>query len=139
MQEVKPENKTILIVDDEKEVVDYLELILAGEGFRVLRANSGSDAIEMLKENAPIDLITMDLMLPGRGGYDVIQELAQDEQMQEIPVIVITGRMLDPGTEELIRSEVNVKDLCGKPIDQREFRMRIHEVLGTTPRSALAN
>lgn len=80
----------ILIVDDEPAVLAYLRALLSEEGFRILTAASGPEAISMAAENAP-DLITMDLMMPGMDGATAIARLRADSRTKDIPVIVISA------------------------------------------------
>jgi len=81
---------TILVVDDEPPVRLFLEQLLADEGFRVLSASDGPQAIEMAKAHRP-DLITMDLMMPGMDGTATIRHLRADSETRDIPVVVISA------------------------------------------------
>jgi signal transduction histidine kinase/DNA-binding response OmpR family regulator len=81
---------TILVVDDEPPVRLFLEQLLADEGFRVLSAPDGPQAIEMAKAHRP-DLITMDLMMPGMDGATTIKHLRADPDTRDIPVVVISA------------------------------------------------
>ncbi|MEF3696894.1 ATP-binding protein [Desulfolutivibrio sp.] len=81
---------TILVVDDEPPVRLFLEQLLADEGFRVLSASDGPQAIEMAKAHRP-DLITMDLMMPGMDGTTTIRHLRADPATRDIPVVVISA------------------------------------------------
>lgn len=127
-----PRTKTILVVDDEKSVCDLFELILKKEGFNVAVANDGEAALERLRSNSAgkIDLVILDLMMPGTGGYEVLREL-QHPPYQNVPVLVATSRDLDDLARDMIRVESNVCGIWEKPFDRNKFRRNLHLLLGT--------
>ncbi|NDY56611.1 response regulator [Desulfovibrio sulfodismutans] len=102
---------TILVVDDEPPVRLFLEQLLADEGFRVLSASDGPQAIEMAKAHAP-DLITMDLMMPGMDGTTTIRHLRADPATRDIPVVVISAL---PARE---REQAGGDACMVKPVDE---------------------
>jgi CheY-like chemotaxis protein len=87
--------KKILVVDDEKEVVDLLKDVLTQNHFSVVTASSGSEAFEIAKTNDP-DLILLDIAMPETDGYMTCDKLQSDKNTQNIPVLFITGKELDP-------------------------------------------
>lgn len=133
MDPAKPSSKTVFIVDDDASTRDLFEAILLRQGFRVKKAASGDEALEALSSGraGPIDLILMDLMMPGSGGFDTLQKL-QGASAGEVPVIVVSAKAIDSETADLIRSEPNVRGLFRKPVVASEFVKKIHEVLGTS-------
>ena len=132
MEPAEPKSKVILIVDDDDMICDLYKTSLARQGFRVVTAPSGEKALETLKAGRHFDLILLDLMMPGRGGYDVLKEL-QQPGFQDIPIFVVTARSLDKSTSQMISLESNVRGILQKPGDMKSFHKKIHEVLGTTP------
>lgn len=95
--------KTILVVDDEKEVLDWLEKKLSGENYTVLRASAAKEAIEKTRKNKP-DLVLMDIVLPDMEGSDAVRTLAEDPATKHIPVMFMSGivsREDDPTQLEL--------------------------------------
>ena len=134
MEEIIPESKTILIVDDEETVCDFFQAVFAREGFRVICVTNGKSAVDRLKSKTyRIDLLILDLMMPGYSGYDVLKEL-QHPDFKDIPIFINTARALDQGTIEMIKLESNVRGYWQKPVDIIDMVKKAHEVLGTTPR-----
>jgi len=84
----------ILVVDDEKRIVDLLRRVLTQEGFDVYTATSGKEAIELLNEITP-NLIILDVMMPGMDGGDVAAEILKEEETKGIPIIYCTGAISD--------------------------------------------
>lgn len=108
--------KNILVVDDDLHIGNVLEEVLKKEGYGVLRAYSGTEALLVLSERNP-DLILLDLMLPGRSGEDVLPHT------KDIPVIVISAKIdVDNKVDLLLNGAV---DYVTKPFDTRELLARI--------------
>lgn len=124
-----PADKVVLIVDDDKDIRDLLAVIAAKEGFKTAIAQDGEDAQAKARALLP-DLILLDLMLPKAGGFETLHELQCDETAA-IPIIVMTGRQLDPSTAALIKRESNVRDFVAKPIKTDELISRMHQLLNT--------
>jgi DNA-binding response OmpR family regulator len=126
-----PKTKKILVIDDDESQVGIVEHVLRKEGFQVLTALDGNDAKRKIDTVSP-DLITMDLMLPGMSGLELVRYL-QSEGMGSVPVIVITGRVSEShmNDEQVLRQEPNVKDFMQKPLRVQQLVMRIHQILDT--------
>ncbi len=92
--------KTVLVVDDEPDVLDFLESALEDEGFTVLTASDGNEAIEILKSHK-VDFISLDLVMPNKSGARCLYEIRKNKEWSRIPVVVVTGHARD----ELGRSE----------------------------------
>jgi len=122
-------SKKILVVDDEKKIVDILRAYLEREGYRVTAAYDGPGALESIRSNPP-DLIVLDLMLPGVSGLDVCKELRRDSN---IPVIMLTAR--DETAEKIIGLELGADDYITKPFDPKEVVSRIKAVLRRSERA----
>lgn len=126
-----PKDKLILLVDDDESILDLLEHVVKKEGFRVERAADGPEALRKVAALSP-DLLVLDFMLPGIGGFEVLKEL-QGTEAKAMPVLVITGRRIDRKTIDMIRQESNVRDFIEKPIKPAVFATQLHRVLGTRP------
>jgi len=87
-------SKKILVVDDEKGIVDILRRFLAQEGFDVLTATDGGKALQIAKEFVP-DLIILDIMMPGVGGGEVAEGIKEDAKLKDIPIVFLTGLVSD--------------------------------------------
>ncbi|MBI5244448.1 MAG: response regulator [Elusimicrobia bacterium] len=135
MEEDRPlddaKTKRVLVVDDDEGNRDLIAAMVRKEGFQVEEAFDGQDALDKIGRAAP-DLMVLDLMMPRYGGYEVLRRLQEGENAR-IPVIVVTGRMRDRSTMEMIRQESNVVEFMEKPVKSVLFGMTLHRVLHTKP------
>ncbi|MFC1861757.1 response regulator [Chloroflexota bacterium] len=115
--------KKILVVDDEKKIVDILKAYLERDGYQVSTAYDGRSALELARSNSP-DLIILDLMLPEVSGWDVCRELRKES---DVPVIMLTAR--DDTTDKIIGLELGADDYVTKPFDPKEVISRVRAVL----------
>jgi len=115
----------ILVADDEVVVRDLLRYGLEREGHEVLEAGTGPQALDTLKKN-PVDLLVLDVMLPGMDGYTLQLEMAQDEKTKGVPVIILTA--LHP-TKTLFSKFAQVKAFVAKPFDPTEMSRLVGQVL----------
>lgn len=122
-------DKLILIVDDDRGVRELLQIIVEKEGFKVVMAEDGAEALEKARTLAP-HLILLDLMLPKSGGFEVVHELQGDET-GNIPIVIMTGRFMDQSTAELIKRESNVKEYLEKPLKTAALAALLHRLLNT--------
>lgn len=118
-----PSSFEILVVDDDGEILSLVAKFLRANGFRVHTARSGVEMSEALK-HAAIDLIVLDLMLPGRNGLDLCRDL---RRTSSIPVIMLTAKGEE--TDRIIGLEVGADDYLPKPFNPRELLARINAVL----------
>ena len=118
--------KKILIIDDEQDIIELLQFNLQAEGYETLSALEGETAIELAQKKQP-DLIILDIMLPGKDGYEVIRELRQDVKTRRIPVIFLTAK--DSEIDEVIGLELGADDYIVKPIGLRKLVARVKMVL----------
>ncbi len=116
----------ILIVDDEEEIVEMVRFSLLRHGHQVLSANDGNTAIEILKKEKP-DLIILDVMLPGIDGYTLQLYISQDQELQNIPVIILTAYH---SVEGLFDKFLQVKSFIAKPFDPEFLSHKIKDMLG---------
>ena len=90
----KPEDKTVLVVDDEEDVREYFAMALEDAGFDVQRAENGNQALEKIKEKTP-DFISLDLVMPEKSGIKLLYELRQNNEWKKIPFVVVTAHARD--------------------------------------------
>ena len=114
---------TILVVDDDRKIVDLLSLYLTRDGFKVLPAYDGERALAVARRMRP-DLIILDLMLPGLDGTDVCKTLKAESQ---VPIIMLTARRTED--DKLLGLELGADDYVTKPYNARELLARVHAVL----------
>jgi len=115
----------ILVVDDEKETVELLRLLLDKDSHEVLTALGGEEALALLKRQVP-HLILLDVTMPKMDGYTFMAHLQEEEATRDIPVMVLTGR---EGMKDTFQMFTNVVDFVPKPFDIKELRARIQAVL----------
>ncbi len=118
--------KTVLVVDDENDIVQLIRYNLEREGFRVESATTGDGALLKAAEVRP-DVILLDIMLPGKDGYEVIKALNQNEKTVDIPVIFLTAKSAE--FDEVLGLELGADDYIVKPISPRKLISRIRAVL----------
>jgi DNA-binding response OmpR family regulator len=115
--------RTVLLVDDEPKIVQLVRLYLEKDGYRVLAAKDGLEALELARHKRP-DLVLLDLMLPGIDGLDVCRILQAES---DIPIIMLTAKSTDEDT--LIGLELGADDYITKPFNPREVVARVRAVL----------
>ena len=117
----------ILVVDDEIYIVHILDFSLGMEGYEVITALDGDQAIEKARAEKP-DLIVLDIMMPKLDGYETCKMLKADEATRDIPVILLSakGRNVD----QKIGFEVGADDYMTKPFSPRKLVERINAILG---------
>lgn len=107
--------KTILIVDDDVKNVFILTSALEEHGAAVVDALDGEAALATLRQRPDIDLVLMDVMMPGMDGYATMQQIRQDEQLQHLPIIALTAKALKEDRQKCIQAGAD--DYLSKPID----------------------
>lgn len=132
-ERVESQEKLILVVDDDLVFLNSCVEFFAREGFRTASARDGNEALKKIKEAKP-DLIILDLLLPGLSGYEVVKKLQEDYFAKSIPIIVVTIKKMDPGSQRMFKMESNVKDLLSKPINLHILTIKIHQLLHTIPK-----
>jgi two-component system response regulator AdeR len=85
-----PSSKSILIIEDEADIQNFISRVLELEGYQVLRAGDGATGLALLRENQ-VSLVLLDLRLPGKDGWSVLREIKHDADLSAIPVIVLTA------------------------------------------------
>ena len=121
-----PRTKTILVVDDDVTILDLFELALVKQGFNAMRLPSGDKAIQIAtRKGSMVDLIILDLMLPGKEGSEVLKEL-QKRGAGNIPIFVVTAKAVTPEDIEKLKKEPNVKAFSKKPVEVKELAARVH-------------
>lgn len=119
-------NPSIIVVEDEEDILELITYNLIKAKFQVLGASSGEEALELIEKNKP-DLVLLDLMLPGIDGFEVCTRLRESEEFKNIPVIMLTAR----GEENMIVKglEIGADDYVTKPFSPKVLIARINNVL----------
>ncbi|RJE83917.1 DNA-binding response regulator [Paenibacillus sp. 1011MAR3C5] len=123
---------TLLLVDDEAGVIDFMKSFLQQEGYHIVTANTGIDALNKAKEANP-SLVVLDWMLPGMNGIDVCREL---RKLGPVGIIMVTAR--NEESDKIIGLEVGADDYLTKPFSLRELAARIRSVLRRMDGNAMA-
>ena len=119
----------VLIVDDEKDIVDLVAYNLEKEGHEVLKAYDGERAMQIVRSKAP-DLVVLDLMLPGIQGLEVCKRLRQDPPTALIPIIMLTAK--GDEIDKILGLEVGADDYITKPFSVKELMARVKALLRRT-------
>ncbi len=118
--------ETILIVDDEEDIIELIQYNLKNEGYSILTADAGEQAIKIAKQARP-DLIVLDLMLPGMDGLEVTRYLRSNDQTRDLPIVILTAK----GEESDIITglELGANDYISKPFSPKVLTARIRAIL----------
>jgi len=125
----------ILVVDDEVYIVHILDFSLGVEGYDVMTALDGEQALAKVAQEKP-DLIVLDIMMPKLDGYETCKALKSDPETRDIPIILLSakGRNVD----QKVGFEVGADDYITKPFSPRKLVERINSILGQTSRQDVA-
>lgn len=127
----KAETKTVLVVDDEQDVRQYLSMALRDAGLTVVTACDGNEALEIIRKNPP-DAISLDLVMPGKSGARLYHELSKNEAWSKIPVLIVTGHARD----ELGKADLDELTMAGpgiyleKPVKPHNYIAAIKKLMG---------
>lgn len=124
----------ILVVDDESDVRNLTKMMLEGAGYEVAQASSGDEALAMVASGAP-DLVLLDVVMPGKSGFEVCKALKSNEATKKIPVIIFTvlGRevdfrlSMDSGADEFLSKPMKPEDMSNLV---KEIRAQLSKARG---------
>lgn len=116
-------SQTVLVVDDEQKLVDLVRAIMEKEGYNVVEAHNGYQAIEKVRESLP-DAVILDVMMPEMDGFEALKEI---RQASNIPVIMLTVQATE--NDKVRGLELGADDYVAKPFDHRELVSRVKAVL----------
>jgi DNA-binding NtrC family response regulator len=123
-----PTPRTVLVVDDEKNIRRTLQLVLEGEGYRVLGAETAEQALELLASpDTPVDLAIFDVKLPDMSGLDALARIRQDEAIKDLPIIVISGHATVHDAVSAIK--LGASDFFEKPLARERVLVSVRNVL----------
>ena len=116
----------ILVVDDQPQNIELLEAYLVPQGYEIVKAANGEEALEKLSGNQ-IDLILLDVMMPGMDGFEVTRRVRQDNKHRLLPIILVTALR---ETEDRVKGiEAGCDDFISKPVDKMELLARVRSLL----------
>lgn len=138
-------NQTILVVDDEQDILDFIEYNLKQDGFDVLKAEDGLEGMEMAREYRP-NLILLDIMMPKMDGLEVVEQIRNDQKLKQVPIIFLTARGdeqtevegLDKGGDDYITKPISTKKLISRikavlrryeESEEMDDKIEIHDIV----------
>ncbi|MDO5780473.1 MAG: response regulator transcription factor [Clostridium sp.] len=119
-------NEKILVVDDEENIAELISYNLTSNGYKVIIANNGNDAVKLAVEEKP-NLILLDLMIPGKDGYDVCKDIRSNSEIRNTPIIMLTAKSEE--LDKILGLELGADDYITKPFSVRELLARVKAVL----------
>jgi CheY-like chemotaxis protein len=133
-----PEEVTVLVVDDEVDVSTFLSSVIEDAGMNALVANDGNTAHEMIRRHRP-DLISLDLVMPGKSGIRLLHELRKRPECARIPVVIVTGHARDPDIRRPLEQALAESSMAGpslyleKPVTAQGYLGAVCRILGVKP------
>ncbi|KPU28308.1 ArsR family transcriptional regulator [Caloranaerobacter sp. TR13] len=121
--------RKILVVDDEEHIIELIRFNLETNGYNVISANDGKEALKKVKEEKP-DLVILDLMLPSIDGIEICKILRKDKETEKLPIIMLTAKSEE--IDMILGLEIGADDYITKPFSIRELLARIKAVLRRT-------
>lgn len=124
------QNATILVIEDEKNITTLLKYTLEAEGFHVFTATRGDEGLSMVRQNRNIQLLLLDLMIPGMSGIEVCKAIRSDGKIKHIPILMLTAKSSE--TDKVVGLEMGADDYMTKPFSTRELVARVKALLRRT-------
>jgi len=119
--------KRILIVDDEDDIRELVHVSLEDEGYEIYEASDGNEALAKAREHRP-DLVILDVMIPGKTGYEVCEELKKDPQTKNVFVLFLSAR--GKAASQLTGKTKGGDEFMTKPFEPGELRRMVRKALG---------
>ena len=123
-------SQKILVADDEPNIVISLEYLMKREGYAVLVARDGQEALDMIKRDRP-DLVLLDVMMPKKSGFEVCQAVRASEELQSTKILMLTAKGRD--TDLAKGLALGADAYMTKPFSTRELVQKVAEMLGAQP------
>lgn len=139
----RPEDMTVLVVDDEVDIAVYLASVLEDTGINVVTAHDGVQALEIVKRQ-PVDLISLDLVMPRKSGIRFLMDLRKDRDLSRIPVVIVTAHARDAGVRKDLDEVLAESTMAGpsmyleKPVTPYRYLMGVCEILNVNPAGDLS-
>lgn len=125
-ENIMSDNKKVLVVDDEKQIVHVVAIKLRNNGYEVISAKNGAEALELVLESKP-DIVLTDSHMPVMSGMELIEKLRQNEDTKGIPVIMLTERGFAVPQEQ--QDELQITGCLSKPFSPKELLQNIENIL----------
>ena len=122
------EGKKVLVIDDDERNIFAVTSFLESEGLQVISEESGPQGIDRLKQAGDIDVVLMDIKMPGMDGYEAMRQIRQEPSLSSIPIIAVTGKADQKERERCL--EAGGSGYISKPIDLDKLTSLLHELAG---------
>ncbi|WP_375230642.1 response regulator transcription factor [Roseobacter sp. S98] len=119
-------NHHVLLVEDEANIIEAIRFLLSREGWQVDTHSNGTDAAEVIRRMKP-DIVILDVMLPGKSGFDILEELRAHEQTADLPVLMLTARGQSRDRE--MAEKAGVSRFMTKPFSNTEVLNAVRDML----------
>lgn len=123
----------VLIVDDEPNIVTSLEYLMSRSGYEVVTAHDGEDALEVVESFVP-DVVLLDVMMPRRSGYEVLQQIRERPEWRHIKIVMLTARGRDAAVSKGLA--LGADAYVTKPFSSRDLMAKVGELIGAPARPA---
>lgn len=123
----RPASRQVLVIEDEPNIIEAISFILSRDGWSVSTHSNGETAVEAVHRVGP-DALILDVMLPGRSGYDILQDLREDAATKDIPVLMLTARGQKNDRE--LAERLGVSKFMTKPFSNAEVLESLRQIVG---------
>ncbi|MBS1303768.1 response regulator [Loktanella sp. SALINAS62] len=120
--------KRVLLIEDEANIIEALSFILSRDGFTVHTHEDGTTAMDKIRGQRP-DMIILDVMLPGRSGFDILRDLRADPTTRDLPVMMLTAR--GQNKDKALAEELGVDRFMTKPFANEEVCAQVRALIGS--------
>lgn len=119
--------KHVLLIEDEPNIAEAIRFILTRDGWTVVTHSDGADAVETIRRSTP-DVLVLDVMLPGRSGFEVLQELRADPGLRDLPVLMLTAK--SQGRDRELAERYGASRFMTKPFANTEILASVRALAG---------
>ncbi|WP_424940480.1 response regulator transcription factor [Aliiroseovarius sp. S253] len=120
-------SKQVLVIEDEPNIAEAISFILSRDGWRVSTHASGTTAVQAVHDVKP-DVLILDVMLPGKSGYDILQDLRSSDATRALPVLMLTAK--GQKTDRELAERLGVNRFMTKPFSNTEMLSNLRELVG---------
>ncbi|MCZ4352980.1 response regulator [Roseovarius aestuarii] len=121
-------NRQVLLIEDEPNIIEAISFILSRDGWQVKTHSNGRDAVDVVRARRP-DLVILDVMLPGRSGFDILTDIRNSDDLAATPVLMLTARGQRKDRE--LAEQGGVNRYMTKPFSNSEMLSAVRELVGT--------
>lgn len=121
-------SKKVLLIEDEQNIIEAVKFILSRDGWDVNTHSNGHDAIDAVRQREP-DLVILDVMLPGKSGFDILSEIRSDQALNGLPVLMLSARGQAKDVEMAVRAGAN--RYMTKPFSNSEVLDAVRELVAS--------